>query len=80
VGDDAVEGSRVIGYLEGVTLGDRLVAVVSRKEIGKAWGDFEERGIDPTRQLQFGVNLVVFALTQPESITDRAMGKVVGVE
>jgi hypothetical protein len=80
VGDDVFEGNRAISYLEGVTVEDRLVAVFSSKEIGKVWGNYETLGIDPTRQLQFGVNLVVFALTQKGSITERAMGTLIGVE
>lgn len=79
-GEDAVQGRQVVDYLEGVTLGDRLVAVVSRKGIGRAWDAPEARGLGPARALQFGVNLVVFTLTQPGSITDRAMGTVIGVE
>jgi hypothetical protein len=31
---------------------------------------------DPTRQLQFGVNLIVFALTQEGSITNQVMDSV----
>ena len=64
-------------YLEGVTIERRLVAIVSVKDLEGAWDWWPERaGIDNTRQLQFLVNLIVFALTQEGSITNRVMDTV----
>jgi len=62
-------------YLEGVTLGGRLVAIVSARRYFYLWnGDARASlGLDPTRALQFGVNLLVFVLTQEGSITQRVM-------
>ena len=34
------------------------------------------RGLDPIRTLQFGVNVIVFALTQEGSVTNRLMNEV----
>jgi len=68
--------------LEGVQWGERLMATVSRLWLWHAWGDWGP-GVpdasvrasyghgDPTRLLQFGVNLIIFALTQEGSITHR---------
>jgi len=61
-------------YLEGVTIDGRLVAIVSVKDLEGAWDWWPERNnIDNTRQLQFLVNLIVFALTQEGSITHQVM-------
>ncbi len=51
-------------FLEGIFLGDRLVVVLSTKEYGRAW----EKEFRNTPQLQIGVNIVVFAMTQQGSI------------
>ena len=70
-------------YLEGVNIDHRLVAIVSQKWLANPWGDWGPDGansgyshLDPTRPFQFGVNLVVFALTQEGSITNRVMDAV----
>jgi len=65
-------------YLEGIVLDGRLVALVCRKWFTNPWGDWAQPsgywGItDPERVLQFGVNLIVFALTQEGSITRQVM-------
>jgi len=70
--------------LEGVTLDGRLVAIESKKWLCNAWSDWGRvvagltgyAKFEPTRQLQFGVNIVVFALTQEGSITYQAMSQV----
>lgn len=56
-----------VPFLEGIFLGDRLVVVFSTKEYGRAW----EKEFRNEPQLQIGVNLVVFALTQQGSIAQQ---------
>ena len=55
-----------------------MVVIESKKWFCSPWADWRpgvyER--DPTRQLQVGVNLLVFALTQEGSITHRVMDAV----
>jgi hypothetical protein len=72
-------------YLEGVHAGDRLSAVLSKKWYCLPWtfwglnrpgtggADLKE---DPERCFQFGVNTIIFALTQEGSITHRLMESV----
>jgi len=67
-------------YLEGIYIENRMVAIASQKWWANPWGDWGPDGahggyskLDPTRQLQFGVNLVIFALTQEGSITHQVM-------
>lgn len=71
-------GTVPFDYLEGIVLDGRLVALVCRKWFTNPWGDWAQPsgywGItDPERVLQFGVNLIVFALTQEGSITRQVM-------
>ena len=54
-------------YLEGIYLGNRLVAVYSDKGYGAFW----EREFENEPHLKMGVNLVVFALTQKGSIAEQ---------
>ena len=54
-------------FLEGIYLGDRLVVVFSNKEYGRAW----EKEFRNEPQLQIGVNLVVFSMTQKGSIAQQ---------
>jgi hypothetical protein len=76
------EGMDPYPYLEGITINSRLVAIHSMKAYMIAWADWGQGSfsysttyakMNPTRPLQFGVNLVVFALTQEGSITKRTM-------
>jgi hypothetical protein len=64
-----------LSYLEGVTLGGRLFVVVGQKNYASSWVDWPQADSrrDNTRQLQFAVNMIVFALTQEGSITHRLM-------
>ena len=77
-----VPGRDPYKYLEGIEIENRLVAIVSKKWLGNAWGDWGPGGypgygnLNPTRALQFGVNIVIFALTQEGSITHRVMSAV----
>ena len=74
-------------YLEGVTLDGQLVNIYSKKGYGNPWGDWGPGTpayrmghgyglLDATRALQFGVNIIVFALTQEGSITEQVMDSV----
>ncbi|MXX39347.1 MAG: DUF4159 domain-containing protein, partial [Gemmatimonadetes bacterium] len=56
-----------VPFLEGIFLGERLVAIFTTKEYGRAW----EKEFRNEPQLQMGVNLVVFALTQQGSIAQQ---------
>ena len=75
-----------VDYLLGVFFEGRLVCIRSHKNFENAWSDQGSDGapasggayahLDPQRALQFGVNLVVYALTQEGSITNRVMDAV----
>jgi len=68
LGANAVTGkASPVPYLEGIYLGDRLVAVYSDKGYGAFW----EREFENEPHLKMGVNLVVFALTQRGSIAEQ---------
>ncbi len=68
VGANAVTGkASPVPYLEGIYLGDRLVAVYSDKGYGAFW----EKEFENEPHLKMGVNLVVFALTQRGSIAEQ---------
>lgn len=65
-------------HLEGVYIDGRLAVLISNKAYCKFWdhaymGETSHGLGDPTRQLHFGVNIVVFALTQPGGIVQRQM-------
>ncbi len=64
-------------YLEGIFLNGRLAVLLSSKGYCKAWGAWPRNPssnggpLDNTRQLQFGLNVVVFANTQKGSINEQ---------
>ena len=66
-------------YLEGIPVEGRLAGILSNKAYLTAWSDWDIWPGDKTnaaprpRALQFGVNLVIFALTQEGSITHQLM-------
>ena len=61
-------------YLEGVTIDGRLLGICTAKNYTGAWDVWPNwPGIDNTRQLQLGINFIVFALTQEGSITQQVM-------
>lgn len=65
-------------YLDGVFIDGRLAVLISNKAYCKFWdhaymGEASHGLGDPTRQLQFGVNIIVFSLTQPGGIVQRQM-------
>ena len=76
---------RAVDYLEGITLETKLVAIHSNKDYSDMWywGSSyyyrlhpDEPYPDNRRALQFGVNTIIFALTQEGSITRRVMNTV----
>jgi hypothetical protein len=69
-----------VDYLEGAISSGRVLAVICQKNYAHPWVDWGPgrywASLDPTRQLQFAVNLIVFALTQEGSITHQVMNMV----
>ena len=72
-------------YLKGLVVDTRLAALYSSRGYGNVWGDWGRtlgsgyaayKNLDPTRHIQFGVNTIIFALTQEGSITKRVMDTV----
>jgi len=68
--------------VRGIDLGDRLAGITTNQMYGQCWGDWGRmtiggryyyKDLDPDRVLQFGINTVIFALTQEGSITHRLM-------
>jgi hypothetical protein len=77
-GDTAGEGRNNVDYLMGLEIDERLAVVITYQNLGTAWENLGYRNdkslySDNTRHLQFGVNTIVFALTQEGSITNRVM-------
>jgi hypothetical protein len=73
---------RVVPYLEGMQVNGRLLATFSRKDYSHAWTYWGPDNFlnysdwttwDPTHPLRFGVNTIIFALTQEGSITRRLL-------
>ncbi|MCF7797551.1 MAG: DUF4159 domain-containing protein [Candidatus Marinimicrobia bacterium] len=78
-------GIEMTPYLDGVFIEGRLAVLYSDKgygvvwDHGTAWGTEGERGqilsggagVDVTRQYHMGINMIVFALTQPGGIVDQ---------
>ena len=60
-------GADEVSFFEGIFLNGRLAAVFSNKALGKAW----EREFRNEPHLKMGVNLVLFALTQPGAIAQK---------
>jgi len=74
----AGEGRSSVDYLVGVEVDGRLAVVISYQNLGNSWENKAYRNdkadyLDNTRHLQFGINTIVFALTQEGSITNRVM-------
>ena len=69
-----------VPYLDTVSKDGRMMVIFCHKWYGLAWSDWRgTRNLGGnTRQLQFGINLLVFALTQEGSITNRVMDTVGG--
>jgi hypothetical protein len=69
-------------YLEGIFINGRLAVLLSSKGYCKAWGAWHRNPaslggpLDNERQLQFGLNVIVFASTQKGGIIDQNKRKV----
>ena len=61
--------SKSVHYLEGIWLGERLVAIYSDKGYAHKWKDLANN----QPQLKMGVNMVVYALIQDGGIAQRKM-------
>lgn len=77
-GPGAGEGRGNVDYLIGVEVDGHLAAIITYQNIGIAWENLGYRNdknlySDNTRHLQFGINTIIFALTQEGSITNRVM-------
>jgi len=64
------------GKLEGITVDGRLLLATCQKALIHLWGDPEYPQYRSERMIQFGVNTVIFALTQEGSITHRVVDAV----
>ena len=74
-GDTQYLGKMTFDYLEEVPVGQRMVGIVSNKFFLNPWANLGMwANMDATRCLQFGVNLLVFSLTQEGSTTHQVMG------
>ena len=62
--------------LIGATIDDRLVGTFDHKTLIEAWSGRPGQEAPQQRALQFGVNTIIFALTQEGSITHRVMEEV----
>jgi hypothetical protein len=80
IGSDWHDYWPFVPYLEGVEVARRLAVLLSDKNYAHPWADWgvlpSYKSLDNTRQLQFGVNSIIFALTQEGSITHRLMDSV----
>ena len=65
-------GVRTWNYLRGHYIKGRLASVTPGDTGGWGWQN-DKRGGDSTRQLQLAVNIIIYALTQEGSITQRLM-------
>jgi len=73
-------GRNNVDYVVGVEVGGRLAVAITYQNLGPAWDNMPPRNetsgfVDNSRHLQFGINTIVFALTQKGSITQKAMGQ-----
>ena len=64
------------GKLEGITVDGRLLLAICQKALLHIWGDPLNPQMREERMVQFGVNTVIFALTQEGSITHRVVDEV----
>jgi hypothetical protein len=80
-----VENMDILDHLDGLIIERRLLAILTKKGYYSPWANWgttpfggkgSYREMDPTRQLQFGVNTIIFALTQEGSITHRLMDSI----
>jgi len=60
------------GYLVGVEVEGHLAAVISYQDLAATWENLANT-TDATRHLQFGINTIVFALTQEGGMTPKVV-------
>lgn len=71
------EVKEIYPYIEAIFINGRMVAIVSNRGYNFAWGYWKylpsslNGPFDNTRQLQFGLNVIVYALTQRGGIVDQ---------
>lgn len=76
------EVKEIYPYVEAIFINGRMVALISNKGYNFAWGYWKYLSTsaggpyDNTRQLQFGLNVVVYALTQRGGIVDQNRTKI----
>ena len=73
----------LVPYSQGIEINGHLSVFTTNAEYGLAWADWGHSATptplpqyDPTIQFQFGINTIIFALTQEGSITHRVMDSV----
>ena len=64
------------GAIEGICIDGRWVMILSQKMFFHTWDDPDLPELRNERMLQFGINTIIFALTQEGSITHRLMESV----
>ena len=65
-----------VEYLDGVFIGGRLLGICTSNNYWYPFSNGYANNRDNTRFLQFGVNIIILALTQEGSITNRVMDTV----
>jgi hypothetical protein len=76
------EVKEIYPYVEAIFINGRMVALISNRGYNFAWGYWKilpaslNGPFDNTRQLQFGLNIVVYALTQRGGIVDQNRTKI----
>jgi len=83
IGIESHRGAHLIDHLDGIIVNGRLLAILTEKGYYHPWATWRPsyyhdwcKQQDPTLQLQFGVNLIIFSLIQEGSITHRVMNTV----
>ena len=66
----------VYDTMDGISIDGRLIGIMSNKDYEDIWSRECWDNSDPTRQYMFGVNLIIFSLTQEGGITHRLMASV----
>ena len=67
--------AHITPYMDGITIDGRLVGVSTRKNYWACWWH-DGSNFDVSRIQQFGVNIILFALVQEGSVTNRVMDSV----
>lgn len=76
------EVKEIYPYVEAIFINGRMVALISNRGYNFAWGYWKilpaslNGPFDNTRQIQFGLNVIVYALTQRGGIVDQNRTKI----